>query len=735
MMRRVTTGMTTHAWLVGVALGGIAGSVIPVASVAAMIPGPGSAHGRVVDASDRHALPGAEVHLFGPDTLRLRTDAQGGWRAQQVKPGRYTVRARILGYASTSFTLDVGEDQQVERTIALDATPLALEQMVVTAARREQRLKDAVTTTELITRADIERTGANDIASVLLEQTGIELQGGHPAGTGVMLQGIGSERVLVLLDGQPLAGRISGVFDISRIPVTMIDRVEVVRGPQSTLYGTDAMGGVVNIITRTAPKTDGPFYGVGLLGTLGTQARTDGSASLTYSQGAMSSAMDFSRRQTETTPGMSGTAGALTARSDLSAKLRWAPDSGKALEASVLALDERQRWLAGSLYNFGDNRQWSGRLNGTKSLDAARHHRIGVTLSGSHYDHRQRASTETRPIAGDTGSRQLQQVLQLDAVYNGRITDAVALDLGTQVRRDAVETERVLGGKRDITLFEPYAQLEAALTPTLSIVPGVRLTQSSQWGTHVTPRLAARQRMGEHLTLRASYGTGFRAPDFKELYMRFVNASAGYAVNGNLDLRPESSRNVMGGAEWTANRTYVRVQAFRNDFVDFIEARAVSAPGEPTVFQYANVDNGSTQGADVEGGFALGGFRGEASVSLLSTHDDATGYELLGRPDVSARTTLSLPAVWGVRFSATGVYTGRTPMERDETTGRITSWRDAFPRLDFRLARRIGGLSGTPELVFGVDNTFDTQPAQWAGFNRRHLYTSLSWNFNHTPTR
>src|SRR5690606_31856559 len=111
----------------------------------------------------------------------------------------------------------------------LDAAPLPLDHMVVTAARREQRLKDAVTTTEIISRADIERTGATDIAAVLLEQTGIELQGGHPAGNGVMLQGIGSERVLVLLDGQPMAGRISGVFDIARIPVSMIERVEVVR--------------------------------------------------------------------------------------------------------------------------------------------------------------------------------------------------------------------------------------------------------------------------------------------------------------------------------------------------------------------------------------------------------------------------------------------------------------------------------------------------------------------------
>lgn len=217
--------------------------------------------------------------------------------------------------------------------------------------------------------------------------------------------------------------------------------------------------------------------------------------------------------------------------------------------------------------------------------------------------------------------------------------------------------------------------------------------------------------------------------------MRFVNTGAGYAVNGNLDLQPESSQNFMGGAEWTASRTYLRLQAFHNRFVDFIEARAVSAPGEPTVFQYANVDNGSTRGLDLEGGLVLHGVRTEGSVSLLTTRDDATGNELLGRPQVSARATLSLPAVFGVRISTTGVFTGRTPMERDTTSGQITSWRDAFPRLDLRLARRIGALTGAPEIVFGADNAFDTQPTQWAGFNRRQLYASLSWTFHHTPAR
>jgi hypothetical protein len=105
-------------------------------------------------------------------------------------------------------------------------------------------------------REEIERTTASDLASVLVEQTGIALQGGHPAGAGVMLQGLGSERLLILLDGQSLVGRISGVFDVSRIPTSAIDRIEVVKGPQSTLYSSEAMGGVINIITRT-PAAEG----------------------------------------------------------------------------------------------------------------------------------------------------------------------------------------------------------------------------------------------------------------------------------------------------------------------------------------------------------------------------------------------------------------------------------------------------------------------------------------------
>ncbi len=723
MRLRLLRALVAIAWMAAMSSPAVA---------AAATTGNGGIAGRVIDASSRHAIAGVEVSISGPDSLLLRTDISGYWRADNIRSGRYLVRTRIMGYAATTHTFEIGESQFIERTITLDATPLSLEQMVVTAARREQRLKDAVATVELIGRSDIERTGATDVAAVLLDQTGIQLQGGLPAGTGVMLQGIGSERVLVLLDGQPVAGRINGIFDISRFPVGMIERVEVVRGPQSTLYGTEAMGGVVNIISRNAPTTDGTFYAMGMRGTLGTQRRTDGSASFTLSNASLGSAIDVSRRQMEMTPGMSETGGALTARSDVSARLRWKAGRNSAIEGSMLGLDERQRWLSASLYNFGDNRQWSGRLHAVLGTDIASRNRVSATISGSWYDHLQRYSTESRPIVGDPGSRQTQRVLQLDALYNGHLSDALMVDAGTQVRQDAAETERVEGGLRTITTIEPYVQAEAALTPELSVVPGLRLTTSSEWGAHLTPHIAGRYRIGEHLTLRASLGSGFRAPDFKERYISFVNSSAGYAVRGNPALRPESSRNVMGGAEWASSRSYLRIQAFYNNLTGFIEARPISLPNEPEVWEYGNIDNGVTQGLELEHGLSLAGFRADAGISTLSTRDDATGRALLGRPSLSARIAFSPPVLFDLRIGITGIYTGRTPMERDDTTGLITSWRDAYPRVDLRIARRIGSIAGSPELVVGVNNVYDMQPLQWAGFNRRHIYTSFSWDLSRT---
>jgi outer membrane receptor for ferrienterochelin and colicins len=686
--------------------------------------------GRVVDASSGKGVAGVQLLVAGMDTVSLRSDANGEWRSPAIRGGGYHIATRIIGYLPSSATADVRAGRTTERTVRIESSPYSLDQIVVTAARREQRLADAVVTTELISRADIERTGASDLGALLTEQTGIELQGGHPAGTGVMLQGLGTERVLILLDGQPIVGRISGTFDVSRIPTSVVERIEVVKGPQSTLYGTEAMGGVINIITRSAASGT---MGAGFTATAGTQAQRDGSANLSFGRGALTSSVDVGRRYIETTPGISSPDGALARRLDGAGKIRWAPDSTRSLEASVLGLDERQRYLTSGLYNFGDNTEWSGRVTISYQRGAQR---FTPTLYASVFDHLSRASTETKPIAGDTGSRQLQRLFQGDLLYNAHAGIAT-IDAGVLLRRDEMLTDRVPDGLRSLNTLEPFAQLDLAATPSISIVPGVRVSKSEQWGTNVTPRLAGRWRATDHLTFRASAGEGFRAPDFKELYLDFHNVSAGYAVVGNPNLRPEHSDNLMAGAEWSADRGYLRAQLYHNTFRDFIENRLISAPAAAPLYDYGNIDNGWTRGIELEGGTTvrgLDGLRIEGSYSGLQTHDDSTGRELLSRPGNAGRASLIAMLPFALRSSVTAVYTGRTPMARDETTGTITGWRDAYLRTDVHVARSVGANARGVELVVGADNLFDQRPAQWAGYTGRRVYTSLSWSVTHTSS-
>ena len=679
--------------------------------------------GSVVHAGSGLPLAFAEVRLSGPITAVRTTDARGQWRATGLPSGAYQVRVRLLGYRIGERMVRLVSDAPARITMALEPTVLPLDDVVITAARRSQRLADVPVATEVLSREEIERSGASDLSAVLTEHTGVDLQGGHPNGAGIMLQGIGAERVLILLDGQPIAGRIAGVFDISRIPVAVVERVEIVKGPQSTLYGSEAMGGVVNIITRT--PGDAPWSGHLALAA-GSQQRRDATAGVGVARGALSLGADVNWRTIENTPGRGQSAGALAERTDGLVTLRWTPTDRTRVDASVLALDERQRWRSGTQFAFADNQQWNGRIGGSWRSAGGRH-AVSSTLAASTFDHLSRGSVADKPIAGDTGQRQIQQTAKAELLYNATFSPGRAglraLDLGVEIEREATESDRVQGRHRTLISAEPFTQVELG-GAAWSVLPGLRLTWNEQWGTHLTPRLASRVRLTEAVTLRASAGTGFRAPDFKELYMFFQNESANYAVVGNESLRPERSRNLSTSLEWSGWRGYARTQLFWNEFRDFIETSAITAPGAPPVFRYANVDDGATRGAEIEAGVHWRALRIEGGLNLLDTEDRTTGAQLLGRPSRGARMTLGLDALGGTRASLSTVYTGRTPMQRDESTGGISSWRDAYLRTDVRVAREV--VFGV-DLAFGIDNLFDARPEQWAAFTGRHLYTALSW--------
>lgn len=662
--------------------------------------------GRVLDAGTARPIAGAEVLVIaGRDTIRVRAGDGGEWRVAPRGAGPWRVRARFPGYAPLSLSA-----AQLPGTLEHRLAPaaLSLDAVVVSSARREQRLKDAVATIELITRRDLEATAAPDIAAVLVEQTGIQLDGGIPAGAGLQLQGLSSQRVLILLDGQPLGGRLNGNFDVSRLPVSMIERIEVVKGPQSTLYGTDAMGGVINIVTRKA----GASEGAGTLSMLGgSVGRRDASVDGTGRMGRFAWSGDAGLRQIDLVPGRADDGQTFANRGHANGRMEWRADSGVTVFASGFGMGEAQRYLTGQLFRFADNRQYAGRAGVTWQRGA---HRLQPLVHWTQFTHLSRAALGPQPVA-DSGARDRQTLAEFELTYNGPVPVGM-LDAGLEIRQDAIRADRV-PGIRSLDQAEPYAQLTMA-RGNLSVVPGVRATFNRQWGRFLTPRVAVLWRPLEPLAVRANWGEGFRAPDFKELYLEFVNPSVGYAVRGNPNLRPETSRNVSLGLEWAQDIWFARVNGFHNTFRDFIETGAQDATG---TFSYGNIARGTTSGADAEAGYAHGAWRAEVGWSWLRARDASTGRALLNRPPQSGRAMLA----WsrgGWRTSATLIHTGATPIFRDPIAGSLVD-RIPFTRTDVRLAKVVGRTTWQ----FGVDNAFNAQLGQdWPGFTGRVWYGGAS---------
>ncbi|MEP7346578.1 MAG: TonB-dependent receptor [Gemmatimonadaceae bacterium] len=676
----------------------------------------GAAAGRVTAAATGKPVA-AEVLLDG--TRTVRADQYGAWRIEDVAVGAHLVRVRYPGYRARDLAVAVAAGQVTIANASLAQAIVPLSAVIVTAARREQRLADAVVETELIGRNEIEESGAGDLAAVLARRTGMELDGGIPAGAGVQIRGMDSRRVLVLLDGQPVAGRINGNFDLSRLPVGAVERIEIVKGPQSTLYGSEAMGGVINIVTRRAP-VDVPFVG-SLSMTGGSSGRRDAAGEVGIRRGALGFLVNGGRRAIELVPGRAGDAGTFARRWDGSANVRWGGTSARWTELSTLGVVERQRYRTGQLFNFADNTQLGATWSAVTDI-GEKGGRVTATASLSQFEHLSRASTLDRPVS-DSGARDRQRLLHSTLLYN-TVVRRVSIDAGLDATRESIDADRVQAPSKTTIITEPF--LQATRTwGTLTLTPGLRLTASDRWGNFVAPRLAGLWRPVPAVAVRGSLGQGFRAPDFKELYLNFVNTAVGYAVRGNPDLQPESSTSASLGAEWDAPSRYGRLTTFRQAYHDFIET------GEPDLsgsYTYRNVARGTALGAELEGGMFAGAWRLDGSYGYLRTRDAATGTPLLGRPSHRSSLAATAPVVWGTRVAVTASYTAATPVDRS-TTG-LTRMRDGFSRVDVRVMRAV---AAGVDAALGVTNLFDRRLGDdWPGFTGRQLHVTLGWrSLNH----
>ena len=500
-----------------------------------------------------------------------------------------------------------------ESVVPAQEKNVRLNEVVVTATKTEKELKDVTQSVTVVTAAELRNSGATNAAEALRTVTGVALtdQGTRGSLATLSIRGASYSQVLVLLDGVRMnSPRDSGV-DLSALPVALedIERIEIVRGSSSALYGADAVGGVVNIITKkpvnTVSRISGAYGSHGYDNLqLGTSSRK---SSAYYSVTGSRETSDGYRLNSDleqwTVTGRTGYDVSKETSIDLTAnyvsKENGAP--GSLQYPSPLARQHERDLVLGASF----------RSRISKSLD--------IKISGSRSEDQLRYQ-DPEPVFGPPAINSLHKSVSKagEAQVNWLAGSWNLFSAGAEQRKDSlISTD---SGNHETTNDAWFLQDELSLGDSLIVVVGGRKDKHSVYGDRFSPRTSARYLIrGSGTILRASYGKSFRAPTFNDLYWNDP-----FAV-GNPDLKPESAKEYEAGLEQQLGQgNSVKITGFRRKVRDLINWNYLVFPMSPE-----NVGKADIKGAEAEAAFRLSDTMGLGmNYTYLKAIDDITGDKI-----------------------------------------------------------------------------------------------------------
>lgn len=604
--------------------------------------------------------------------------------------------------------------------------------VVVTATQVEQPVEDVQASVQVVTRDEIDRFAGNNPTEVLKFTTGVEA---HSSGSSsrVRIRGFDSKQVLILVDGQRRTNKY-GSANINHTALEDIERIEIVRGPMSSLYGSDALGGVINIITR-APGTDP-----------GTRVRVSGGTDQSRQRDTMNMAATHEFGHPEL-------GHAITTEYRMRQPFRHDQQAvetdynrlrhlfvnyrGQA-ELGEYAGEHRLRWTL----EFMDQDDSGTRVSRPPQLteyEGAEEERrwfvsgqyqglLGPGEFSSRLGFSDSDAESRRDIASVESTKYRQW--QLDNIYNLPVGDDHLLSVGAGWRHDDIDVSTYVSAARQDMVYI-LLQDQWEIRQQWQLVAGVRHDDYSNFGSTTNPRATLAWRPGPW-RLRVGYGTAFRAPDATEQHISIARGT--FLIKGNPDLEPEKSRTMEAAVRYGLERGHLEVVLHRSKVRNLINSvRTGIVEGGRTVVLYENVDRALLQGAEVGGHYRFNQHWSlNIGLDLLRARDDNTGDRLTGRAARTWRLGVQYEADhWVVNLRGRRVERYYNSAPGNPAPPPTFSNYHTF---DLRLDRRINqGLT----LFAGIDNILDqTEPDNFvitstnqSDPDRRYYYAGLKARF------
>lgn len=571
-----------------------------------------------------------------------------------------------------------------------------LDEVVVTATKTENTIKDVPEQTEVFTQKDFKQLGAQDVRGALKLATSLDTSDSGMVGNAVSIRGMGTNRTLVLVDGRRMASEdtseTANVYELNRISLSNVDRIEVVRGNSSALYGSDALGGVINIITKrpteaglTVGANTGSHvmnnyyhYDLGQIGKFNGSFDVNFQKAREYSFSDEGSTMMYGPRQNFSFDGeykLSENRGIGMNLSYMKDRMRIDYADDAATEYTGTDGNTIYAHYAKDKYQNIDSTRKSASFDyhakTTYSDFMIRAYYNQLDKDSKTYNRIELRNTPvqiTTPLGTMTMPMPVGYVVDKHLLYDydnakydtfvlegrdtTRLSDAHRLTIGGEYRNLQYKGSRLNDGnkeniqrpgdpefkkpiEKELNLTAFYVQDEWTPTEKLIITPSVRYDHSDKFGSNVAPKIGLTYKFQDNLRFKANYGRGFRAPTLSELYMYFDGSSmagmpgAGmFYISGNPDLKPEKSLGYDFSLEWEPGRAFSSLSYYHNRVNNLI---AIPPDDKKTVQQYINIGQAKMEGVEAMVGYHLNdNWTVKGTWNYLSAIDEETGERISG---------------------------------------------------------------------------------------------------------
>lgn len=539
------------------------------------------------------------------------------------------------------------------------------EEVIVTATRSERKLSNIAVPAIIVQHKNIQQTGSLKLQDILQEQTGITIVNStlatslngypNPFGQGVQMLGLDPAYTAILIDGEPLVGRNGGILKLGRIATGNINKIEIVKGPSSSLYGSEAMAGVINILTNsTAQKNVEAQIHASTNNTFGFAASYANSFKKT---GLQIFANHYSTNGYDLDEATYGKT--IDAYRDINAHLKLTHPFSK----------QTQLLVSARVFNSKQNNDYqiyqSGIVGIVKGFTIEKDHSFFAQLKHvlkhnqkiycrtfvNTYANNAFVNLENTAITFDeTNFKQIIVKPEIQFESNKKINQNYVAGVGAYF--ETVNASRY-AGKQNLQTFYTFSQKEWHLYHNkLTTIAGLRLDKRTDFKTHFSPRIAMAFRPNSFIKITASAGYGFKAPDFRHMFLNFYNNQIGYSLIGanilaeelqkmqqqgmlqaganisnytnNQTLLPEKSFGWHTGITYNKNNISAEADVFRNDIDNLIDVYILpfKKSNNNNIYSYYNINKIFTEGIELN-------FKYNFSKNFYIS----TGYQYLNAKD------------------------------------------------------------------------------------------------------